>query len=144
MLIGELTGPCEPKLIEAQVRRYRNQAAIARSWLSAEAPNLQLFLIGPPRALPVSRWRQMAAEVEVDERTCRKLVWLFDAAPGEVEATGFLGRTFVARPWPQTTERANLDAVATFSLLAGWEQLADKCDDYDELVAGMINSEAGE
>jgi hypothetical protein len=144
VLIGELSGSPLKASVDPQLRRYRNQATIARSWLAAEAPNLQLFLIGPQGALADSRWRQLAAEIEADDRTCRKLVWLFDAAPSVKDAEGFLERTFVARPWPSAQQSVLLDTVASYTLPDGWEAAIDDSElDFDGLVERLIQLEQG-
>lgn len=143
ILIGELSGTALRASIEPQLRRYRNQAVIARSWLAAEAPNLQLFLIGPQRAFSRSDWRQLASEIEADDRTCRKLVWLFDQVPTVHDAEAFLTRTFVARPWPTQQQQVLLDTVASYALPNGWEEAVDDKDlDFDGLVEALIELEA--
>ncbi|WP_321903926.1 ABC-three component system middle component 1 [Paraburkholderia tropica] len=143
VLIGELSGTALRASIEPQLRRYRNQAIIARSWLAAEAPNLQLFLIGPQGAFSRSDWRQLASEIEADDRTCRKLVWLFDQAPTVDDAEAFLTRTFVARPWPTQQQQVLLDTVASYALPDGWEEAVDDKDlDFDGLVEALIELEA--
>jgi hypothetical protein len=142
VLVGELGGAAIRASVEPQLRRYRNQALIARSWLGAEAPNLQLFLAGPPGALADGRWRQLAAEIEADDRICRKLVWLFEDAPTVRDAQGFLERTFVAKPWPTEHSHVKLDLVADYSLPYGWEEvLDDPLLDYDGLVEQLIDLE---
>jgi hypothetical protein len=143
VLIGELSGTSLRASIEPQLRRYRNQAIIARSWLASEAPNLQLFLIGPPGAFSRPGWRQLAAEIEADDRTCRKLVWLFDQTPTVDDAEVFLTRTFVARPWPTTQQQVLLDTVASYALPEGWEEAVDDKElDFDGLVDALIELEA--
>jgi len=143
VLIGELSGTALRASIEPQLRRYRNQTIIARSWLAAEAPNLQLFLIGPAGAYSRSEWRQLAAEIEADDRTCRKLVWLFDHEPTLDDAETFLTRTFVARPWPTQHQQVLLDTVASYALPDGWEEAADDKElDFDGLVEALIELEA--
>jgi hypothetical protein len=143
VLIGELSGTALRASIEPHLRRYRNQAIIARSWLAAEAPNLQLFLIGPQGAFSRSDWRQLASEIEADDRTCRKLVWLFDQAPTVDDAEAFLTRTFVARPWPTQQQQVLLDTVASYALPDGWEEAVDDKDlDFDGLVEALIELEA--
>lgn len=142
VLIGELSGTALRAGIESQLRRYRNQATIARSWLGPGAPNLQLFLIGPAGALSKSEWRQSAAEIEADDRTCRKLVWLYDRAPTLDDAEMFLNRTFVARPWPTSQRQVLLDSVASYALPFGWEDAADDKElDFDGLVQTLIELE---
>lgn len=143
VLIGALSGTALRASIEPQLRRYRNQATIARSWLAFEAPNLQLFLIGPPGAIVRSEWRQLAAEIEADDRTCRKLVWLYHQAPTIDDAEVFLNRTFVARPWPTSQQQVLLDTVASYALPEGWEEAVDDKElDFDGLVETLIELEA--
>jgi hypothetical protein len=144
VLFGAITGSPIKGSLNPQLRRYRNQATIARSWLSSEAPNLQLFLAGPAGALRDAAWRQLAAEIEADDRTCRKLVWLFDGAPTLEDARAFLERTFVARPWPAEQLMQQLDGMANFSLPNGWEEAIEDPDlDFGGLVDRLIELERG-
>lgn len=139
VLLGVLTGPTNRSNVSTQVLRYRNQATIARSWLGAAAPNLHLFLAGPVGAFSAPEWRQLAAEIEADDRVCRKLVWLFNDSPTEESAKEFLERTFVARPWPTEQRSERLDSVANFSLPDGWEDaLQDRELDFTTLVDRLI------
>jgi hypothetical protein len=139
VLIGILDGPPNGEIIGSQIRRYRNQATIARSWLGSEAPNLHLFLIGPPGALMDPAWRQFAAEIESDDRVCRKQVWLFDATPSLDDARVFLERTFVARPWPSEQRTELLDSMANISLPKGWEEALQNQElDFSGLVEQLI------
>lgn len=139
VLLGVLTGPPKRGNVSTQVLRYRNQATIARSWLGAAAPNLHLFLAGPVGAFGASEWRQLAAEIEADDRVCRKLVWLFNDFPTVDSAKEFLERTFVARPWPTEQRSERLDSVANFCLPDGWEDaLQDQELDFTTLVDRLI------
>ncbi|GGE80908.1 hypothetical protein CR103_10575 [Massilia psychrophila] len=139
LLIGTLNGPPNGAIIGSQLRRYRNQATICRSWLGTEASNLHMFLIGPPGALIDATWRQFAAEIEADDRVCRKQVWLFDTAPTIGDAREFLERTFVARPWPSEQRTELLDSMANISLPSGWEEaLKNQELDFSELVDQLI------
>lgn len=137
LLIGEISGPPMMAVVADQLRRYRNQAAIARSWLGAEGPNLQLFLIGPEGALGHRSWLQLAATVEADDRICRKVMWLFDGSPTPQSALQFLGRTFVATPWDKEERiKAQLDQMADVGLPDGWQAIVDD----EELDAeGVVN-----
>lgn len=139
VLLGVLTGPPNRGNVSTQVLRYRNQATIARSWLGAAAPNLHLLLAGPVGAFGAPEWRQLAAEIEADDRVCRKLVWLFNDSPTADSAKEFLERTFVARPWPTEQRSERLDSVANFSLPDGWEDaLQDQELDFTTLVDRLI------
>ena len=122
VLFGVLGGAPLKASVEPQMRRYRNQATIARSWLGTEAPNLQLFLAGPNGALLDPAWRQLAARIEADDHTCRKLVWLFGGPPTIEDAKGFFERTFIARPWPVEQSTQQLDSMANIQLPRGWEE----------------------
>ena len=145
LLIGEISGPPMTAVVSNQLRRYRNQAAIARSWLGAEGPNLQLFLIGPQGALGHRSWVQLAAAVEADDRICRKIVWLFDGQPGLEAALQFLGRTFVAAPWDQKEQvKAQLDQMADVGLPVGWQAIVDDEElDAEGVVNKIIDLEGG-
>ena len=144
ILVGVLTGLANRASIGMQLRRYRNQATIARSWLGAEAPNLHLILAGPADAFAVSDWRQLAAEIEADDRVCRKLVWLFNGSPTVDSARNFLERTFIARPWPTEQRSERLDSMANLSLPNGWEDaIQDKELDFSALVEQLIELQRG-
>jgi hypothetical protein len=139
VLLGVLTGPPNRGNVNTQVLRYRNQATISRSWLGSAAPNLHLFLAGPIGASGAPEWRQVAAEIEADDRVCRKLVWLFNDSPTAESAKDFLERTFVARPWPTEQRSERLDSVANFSLPDGWEDaIQDHELDFTTLVDRLI------
>ena len=144
VLFGMLEGPALKTSVDQQMRRYRNQATIARSWLGSEAPNLQLFVTAPSGALRDPAWRQLAAEIEADDRTCRKLVWLFEGSPTLEDARGFFGRTFIARPWPAEQVTQQLDSMANISLPDGWEKAIEDPDfDFSGLVERLIELEGG-
>ncbi|TPN63691.1 hypothetical protein FJ986_23540 [Mesorhizobium sp. B1-1-1] len=144
VLIGALVGSALKTSVDQQVRRYRNQATIARSWLGSDAPNLQLFLTGPSGALRDPAWRQMAAEIEADDRICRKLVWLFEGSPTLEHAKGFFERTFIARPWPAKQLTQQLDSMANISLPDGWEEAVEDPNlDFGGLVERLIELERG-
>ena len=136
VLFGVLTGRPDREGVGTQVLRYRNQATIARSWLGVAAPNLHLFLAGPLGAFAEPDWRQLAAEIEADDRVCRKLVWLFNDPPTVDSAKEFLERTFVARPWPAEQRTERMDSVAEFSLPDGWE---DALQDHELDFAGLVD-----
>jgi hypothetical protein len=143
LLIGELRGMPSPRVAADQTRRYRNQAAIARSWLGVEGPNLQLFLIGPEGALRDRNWLQLASVIEADDRICRKLVWLFDQAPKLESALQFLERTFVATPWDKEHRVSEqLDRIADVGLPPGWQEAVDNEElDAEALVNEIIRLE---
>jgi hypothetical protein len=144
VLFGILDGSALKTSVDQQMRRYRNQAAIARSWLGSDAPNLQLFVSAPSGALREPAWRQLAAEIEADDRTCRKLVWLFEGSPTLDDAKGFFERTFIARPWPAEQLTQQLDSMANISLPIGWEEAIEDPDlDFSGLVEQLIELERG-
>lgn len=144
VLFGMLSGSASKTSVDQQMRRYRNQATIARSWLGSDAPNLQLFVSAPSGSLRDPAWRQLAAEIEADDRTCRKLVWLFEGSPTLDDAKGFLERTFIARPWPTEQLTRQLDSMANVSLPIGWEEAIEDPDlDFSGLVERLIELERG-
>ncbi len=90
-------------------------------------------------------WRQFAAEIEADDRVCRKQVWLFGTQPSVDEARDFLERTFVARPWPSEQRTESLDTMANFSLPNGWEEALQNQElDFSGLVEQLIALEEGD
>lgn len=127
--------------VQDEVRRYRNQAMIARAWLGKEAANLQLFLIGPSGAMEDVFWRQLAEEIEIDDRVCRKLVWLPSDAPSVADASYFLQRTFLARPWADALRPRRLDRLRELALPEGWDAIVrDPSLTPDQLIAAIIKS----
>jgi hypothetical protein len=145
VLIGVLNAPPDRESVSAQLRRYRNQATIARSWLGSEAPNLHLFLVTPAGAFLEPDWRQIAAEIEADDRVCRKLVWLLKGEPTADSAREFLDRTFIARPWPNQQRTERLDLIANFMLPEGWEDAIQNQElDFTTLVEQLIELQRGE
>lgn len=141
VLFGELEDEPFPVRLHDGLRRYRNQANIARSWLGAEAPNLQLFLVGPRGAAGNPNWRALASEIEADDRVCRKLVWLPPRQVAESDARGFLARTFLAKPWEGDgqSKRPDLDRMGDSLLPSGWAGLIDDEGlDTDTFVGRLI------
>jgi hypothetical protein len=113
--------------VQDTIRRLRNQATIARSWLESDAPNLQLFVAVGSVESPAAPWLEYARRIESDDRICRKLAWL-SGVGGETTAE-FLSRTFLATPWasvsPGTLADATpaLDALSRIELPEGWSAL---------------------
>lgn len=144
VLFGMLDGSALKTSVDQQMRRYRNQATIARSWLGSDAPILQLVLTAPSGALRDPAWRQLAAEIEADDRTCRKFVCLFEGSLTLEGAKGFFERTFIARPWPAEQLTQQLDSMANISLPNGWEEAIEDPDlDFSGLVERLIELERG-
>ncbi|CAO3401292.1 ABC-three component system middle component 1 [Azospirillum palustre] len=104
ILIGALGEDVGQSVVHDHLRRWHNQAVIARSWLGARSDDLLLVLIGPPRSGESDRWKRIAQEIERNERVCRKLIWLPPVELAEQPASleMFLGRTCLARPWVET------------------------------------------
>jgi hypothetical protein len=125
VLFCMLTGDPTYEGMRDNIRRLRNQATIARSWLDADAPDLQMFISVPPSEGSTSAWLDYAALIEADDRICRKLVWL-PAEGGLGETTEeFLARTFLASPWTTAlrSSMAELDSMSAIQLPTGWSEL---------------------
>lgn len=102
VLLGELPSHPSKGSIEDVLRRFRNQAVIARSYLTAnQALDLQVFLIGPPGSELNDEWATLGLLIERDEKVARKLAWLrpADATNDDKSYDDFIGRTFLAQPW---------------------------------------------
>jgi hypothetical protein len=95
-------------------------------------------------------WIALAAEIERNDRVCRKLVWLPPATAEKANESArvFLGRSFLARPWlhdsPETLTA--LDAARNPSKLLGdWETILDQNllrePDYIGLIRALIEKE---
>jgi hypothetical protein len=141
VLLGSLEGPVTQVGLRDALRRDNNQALITRSWLGQDAPNLQLFLIGPEASMADQRWRDAAVEMEADDRICRKLVWLPPASPSIEDARAFLRRTFLAKPWESHGAAADprLDRLSGIQLPDGWlDAIEDESLDSDSLVSRLI------
>lgn len=88
-----------PRCLDAQLDRA------LRVWTNAgqsAAVYLYLFFAGPIASSTDPSWQRAAAEIERDERVCRKLVWLPDAECGNLDA--FIRRTFLASPWTEAEQ----------------------------------------
>lgn len=143
VLFGELGEQADPSVVADALRRYRNQATIARSWLGADAQDLQLFLTGPADGARDSWWREIARHIEADDRVCRKLVWLPKGRLSLDAAVEFLGRTFLAAPWRQTQpdDSKRLDQMSTLPLPTEWlAVLSDESLSPDLLVERLVEA----
>jgi hypothetical protein len=141
ILIGELGTSLDPEEGRDRLRRFHNQAIIARSWLGMDAQNLQLFLVGPLGSATSDEWMDLAERFEADDRVCRKLVWLLEPDPVLESAVEFLGRTFVARPWVQLLQGSvqRLDRMDDIVLPPSWREIVeDDALDSDALVARIV------
>jgi hypothetical protein len=102
VLLGELPSIPSKESIEDILRRFRNQAVIARSYLTPnEALDLQVFLIGPGGSESNDSWSTLALLIERDEKVARKLAWLrpADTTNNWKSYRDFIRRTFLAEPW---------------------------------------------
>lgn len=144
VLFGLMSGEPTYENMRDGLRRYRNQAIIARSWLDADAANLQLFLAAPPGAAgDDATWHEFAALIEADDRVCRKVVWLPPADSVRESAAEFLSRTFLASPWKATmvSEAAPLDSMSAIELPAGWDEIvSDPSLDADGIVLRLLET----
>jgi hypothetical protein len=157
VLVGSLPESLDATEISGAMRRYRNQAVIARSRLTPdETADLHLFLASPVGAQGDQAWRQAALAIERDERVCRKLVWLRPSTEDQEAASFevFAGRTFLARPWrhgplqtgAQLDRFSRLvdvigDAGVPRSVVEEWLSLsADENTEWPELVDELIEA----
>jgi hypothetical protein len=125
VLLCILAGDLTLEGMRDNLRRLRNQATIARSWLDADAPNLQMFVSVPPSGDITGAWLEYADLIEADDRICRKLVWLPTNGEAGETAEEFLARTFLASPWTAGANflSAELDSMSTIELPTGWISL---------------------
>ena len=141
VLFGLLDESADRADLGDALRRYRNQATIARSWLGANAQDLQLFLVGPLGSANDARWRDTALQIEADDRVCRKLVWLPTSEPTVDGALLFLSRTFLATPWRNyaTPSAQRLDQMSALPLPSEWiVVITDENLTGDALVASLV------
>jgi hypothetical protein len=99
-----------------------NQALITRSWIGAEATSISLFLAGPLGSEEDPIWNDWALQVELDEKVCRKIVWLLPDNPTEIDAAQFLEGTSLARPWkhPEEIGAEKLDSLSDLAIPEQW------------------------
>lgn len=143
VLFGWLADTPSYDAMNDSLRRYRNQAAIARSWLEVDAANLQLFLATPLGTAGVAEWQEVSALIEADDRICRKLVWLLPEELLRESAAEFLSRTFLASPWRVAANLgvSRLDSMSNVDLPEGWEViLGDTSLDADGLVQRLTEA----
>lgn len=119
ILVGDLGDDPDRAAVHDHLRRWHNQAVIARSWLGARGDDLVLVLVAPPAAVADARWINAARQIERNERVCRKLVWLppADDATMAESLEDFFARSCLARPWTEgpRQDQAALDAMATLA-----------------------------
>lgn len=92
---------------------FKRQIAISSTWLEYKfRSDINLYLVGPLGSEKNIKWEKVKSEIERDEITCRKLVWLppADESNSQLSLLDFFNRTFLAQPW------ADLDHVATKEL----------------------------
>lgn len=114
LVFGTLVGPPqrESKSFVDQMEKLYARALEVRGGLTqAGASDLYLFIVGPPESAMSAEWKCLADEIEMDERVCRRLVWLPDKNGEDVD--DFMRRTFLARPW----ERVQTGTIHTLSKL---------------------------
>jgi hypothetical protein len=156
VLLGELPASPSTEAIEDLLRRFRNQAVIARSYLNAnEALDLQVFLVGPLGSEASDKWSTLALLIERDEKVARKLAWLRPekSVNDEKSYREFIGRTFLAQPWIYDHEfvTADLDGLSRIPELSdaslprntaqAWVQLTfQHHDDAVTLVDSLIEA----
>ena len=137
-----LTGDPTYEGMRDNLRRLRNQATIARSWLDADAPDLQIFVTVPPDPPVASTWLEYAPLIEADDRICRKLFWLPKNDAGGETVEEFLSRTFLASPWEvgATSRSAELDSMSIIKLPDGWLPLVEDEDleSADDLIRALL------
>lgn len=106
--IGAILGPypvlvCEfdatgEQQTRSQLRSLHNQAAIARSYLTAtQVVDLHVLMVCDPTNAP-DGWKKEIDILERDEAVCRKLVWARDK-PLQKSFELFTERTFLSRVW---------------------------------------------
>ena len=103
VLFGSLSGAPQREsesILEQMQTLYKRALEVRGGLTQAGASDLYLFIVGPPGSASDPEWESLAYEIELDERVCRKLVWLPDERGEEVD--DFIRRTFLARPWKQT------------------------------------------
>jgi hypothetical protein len=145
VLFTVLTGDPTLEGVRETLRRVRNQATIARSWLDADAANLQMFLARHVSATRDPLWEEFASIVEADDRVCRKLVWLPTADASGESAKAFFARTFLASPWTEFERPivATLDVMSGIQLPPGWKAvLEDDALDADSLLRRLAEARA--
>jgi hypothetical protein len=156
VLLGELPDTPSKESIEEVLRRFRNQAVIARSYLTSnEALDLQVFLVGPPGSESSDQWSTLALLIERDEKVARKLAWLrpSDSSNNEKSYRDFIRRTFLAQPWDHdgVFTMADLDSLTRIPELADgslprntaeiWVRLTSQYhDDTVSLVDSLIDA----
>lgn len=158
VLFGLLPPAPDVSQVRDLMRRYRNQAVVARSHMpSAQAVDLQIWLLGPDGSEYDADWRALALAIERDDRVARKLVWLPPEKSDEVLASfaEFIGRTFLARPWRSVMSQSpgQLDRLTAVlagaadlgidqAVLSKWFELAasSEISDGPDLVDALVDS----
>jgi hypothetical protein len=142
VLVGDLSEATNRKGLFDLLRRYRNQALITRSWIGAEATSISLFLAGPLGSQEDPTWNDWALEIELDEKVCRKIVWLLPENPTEIDAAHFLDGTSLAQPWKHREEIGveRLDSLAELGIPEHWlDVFQDETLGTDDVVNRLID-----
>lgn len=142
ILFGDLSGARNRRELHDLLRRYRNQALITRSWVGNEATSLSLFLLGPLGSKDDQEWNDWALEIELDEKVCRKIVWLLPASPTDQDAQEFLEGTSLAQPWKhhEAIAAGKLDSLAQLELPEQWlEIFQNELLGPDDIVRELID-----
>lgn len=105
-------------------------ATVAQQTLGEKAVDLIIMLFAPEGSANDALWARAAADIEDDDRICRKLVWLLDIDV-TFSAEAFLRRSPFARPWRGAVAMTD-DARAFDSLISdhdfGLDELALKAN----------------
>ncbi|MFM0658608.1 ABC-three component system middle component 1 [Paraburkholderia sediminicola] len=89
----------------------------------AKASDIYLMLVCPVGSIDSPFWKELAAEIERDDRLARKHVWLPCADSGNFEV--FVANTFLAKPWdsPSGTVDALKLMADDLDMPKGWQEV---------------------
>lgn len=113
-LIGSLEQTEDESSRDQAMDEYHWRASTVRGWLSPNRKDdLMLCLACPAGSDEDDEWLSTRAEIEGDDRVCRKLLWLPPSSVDTAESSldRLIARSFLAKPWEAEHSAAteNLD-----------------------------------
>lgn len=141
--VGSLSGPGTREQVLATVDALlASVLEVRRRSSPAIASDLYVMLEAPVGSLSSPAWKELAAEIERDDRLARKHVWLPDVNSSNFHE--FVRSTFLARPWdsPAGTVDALKLMADDLAMPDGWQDvLLDAELEGSELIEELIRLE---
>tara|TARA_B110001469_G_C9648769_1_gene329854 strand:+ start:3360 stop:3962 length:603 start_codon:yes stop_codon:yes gene_type:complete len=148
LVIGELASRID-NVIEDWSKLQGFAAQVRTRLTPSRNEDVLLFLVGPEiNEDDFPEWKSRATQIERNDLVCRKLVWLPTKQENTVEIslTSFIERTFLSRPWSNTTsaKQPELDKLSSTSIIpTSWKKILEENSinpDCNVIVEQLIQS----